>query len=275
VTPDQVGILIPFGQALLVGSFAFVLIQCLRDDEELSVAFEGLALGLIWIVFYRTGAQILSNLSESMTAFLERHGGGASLMGQLSTALKTAQEDKRVSQEALSYINALKGGVWGVLISISQFLFICAEGVFRLAQKVFWQLLLVLFPIAAGLFPVFPSMLKSLVLYAVELSLWMPVLYLINYCAALAASSPEIAQSPFGLGVVITQILAIFLIINVPSVTHRFMSGAYNHLLGAGGSAYQKTKAVGSWAVGLARPADQTTAAKTIIINQTSAGMKS
>jgi hypothetical protein len=233
----NVGILLPVGRILLLGAFAYILVRNLRDDEELSESIEALVVGFLALIFFREGAALLSKVSGEMVSYLEAAGGGASVMGQLTASLETAHKDTRTSQNTLTYINTLKGGVWGTLIVISQFIFMCVEGLLIAAQKVLWNLLLTLTPIAAGLYPVFPSMLKSLSLYAIELSLWMPVLYLINHAAGTAISSPEVAQAPFGLGVVITELLVIVLLLYVPSVTHRFMSGAFNHLLGAGSPA--------------------------------------
>ena len=238
------GVLIPVGQTLLFGAFGWSLIQSLRSDESLAEAFEALALGFLALLFYRQGAEVLLTLSQSLMSHLERHGGGVSVMNRLHDMMRANQQDPKMLENFMAHnpILMFKNGIWGILISISQFVFVCVEGVLELAQKVLWQLILILFPIAAGLFPIFPVMMKRLALYAVELSLWLPVLYLVNLASGAVLSTQEVSGTTFGLGVIIAELLTIVLILYIPSVTHRFMSGAFDHLLGSGGPAIQYGK---------------------------------
>ena len=249
MNPINIGILIPIAQALLIGAFAWSLLNCLREEETLTGAFEGLVVGLLALAFYRQGADVLSGVSKSLVEFMTRNGGGVGIKERLLAALAANHQDTQAiaNGSGVSPIAAFKTGLWGALVTISQFAFICMEGVIELAQRVFWQLLLILFPIAAGLYPVLPGMMMSLVLYAVELSLWIPILYIINFAAGATISSDEIANSALGLGVVITELLTVFLILNVPSVTHRFMRGAFDHLLGVGGPAWGFGKRAGGY----------------------------
>ena len=259
-------ILVPVGRVLLIGSFGYCLIQALRNEEELQESFEGLVVGLLALLFFRQGAALLDSLSSSLVGFLESRGGEAKMIAQIKGLYTSVNTDPALKSDSSGVWPALKLGIWSVLVTITQFLFICVDGVLMLAKKVLWQLLLVLFPLAAGVFPIFPAMMKNLSLYAVELSLWGPVLYLVDYAAAAAIRDPEVANHPLGLGVVVAQILTIALIIAVPAVTHRFMSGAFGAVLGAGASATQGTKRTLGAMMAVFRPGRFISGAKILLV---------
>jgi hypothetical protein len=252
ITSSINSVLIPVGQTLLFGAFGWTLVQSLRTEDSLQEAFESLALGLLALLFYRQAADVLLILSQSLMSLLERHGGGVSVMSRLHDMMRANHQDPKMLEDFMAHnpILMFKNGIWGVLISISQFVFVCAEAVLELAQKVLWQLILILFPVAAGLFPIFPVMMKRMALYAVELSLWLPVLYLVNMASGAVLSTREVAGTTFGMGVIITELLTIILILHIPVVTHRFMSGAFDHLMGSGGPAIQYSKRAWGWGTG-------------------------
>lgn len=273
MTLFDVAVFLPAGQVLLMGSFAYGLIKTMREDEDFSSVIETSLLAVLALTFYRDGAELVSRISGEFLALLKRVGGNADLMTQLAVALESAMQEQSKSPTLQMFVTSIKGGVWGTLMLVSQFLFMVVEGVFRLSQQVFWNLILVLFPLAAGLFPAFPFLLKSLIIYAIELSLWLPVLTLINYCAGLAAASPEVSQAPFGIGVAITQILVVVMILNVPFLTHRIMTGALSHLLGSGAPAVQKAKSLAAWSYGDLRPrADRVM--KTVVMDRVREGVQ-
>jgi hypothetical protein len=105
--------------------------------------------------------------------------------------------------------------------------FLIVSFVLECAQEVLWKLLLLLFPLAAGVYPVFPRMMTNLAVYAVELSFWFPMLCLVELATGSVARKHMVQAGSWGLYVVAVQIIAIILIVLIPSITHRFLSGAF------------------------------------------------
>jgi hypothetical protein len=122
---------------------------------------------------------------------------------------------------------AWRTGVWGVMTALVEGIFLIVSFVLECAREVLWKLLLFLFPLACGVFPVFPKMMTNLVVYAVELSLWFPILCLVELVTGQVARGHMLRDGSWGLYIVAVQAVAIFLIIMIPGFTHRFLSGAF------------------------------------------------
>jgi hypothetical protein len=71
-------------------------------------------------------------------------------------------------------------------------------------------------------------MLTQLSLYAVELALWFPMLSAVEVTTAIVAKREMTRSGSWGLYIVAVELLAILLILMIPALTHRFMSGAFS-----------------------------------------------
>jgi hypothetical protein len=123
---------------------------------------------------------------------------------------------------------AWRTGVWGIMTALVEAVFLLVGFILECCREVLWTLLLFLFPLSCGVFPVFPKMMTNLVLYAVELSLWLPMLGLVELTTGIVAKKHLDQTGGLGFYMVAVQLIAILLILLIPSVTHRFLSGAFS-----------------------------------------------
>ncbi len=226
-------LLAPIGRSLLLGSFAFTLMQAMRGKFDLSLTFERLVIGMLAISFYYPGALSLESVSLQLSAFILSLGEKDDLKALILNAFKDAASAPPSGGGSTSFnIPALleqawRTGVWGVMTALVEGVFLIVSFVLECAREVLWKLTLILFPLAAGVYPVFPRMMGNLILYGVELSLWFPMLNLIEWMTAQVARSHLTQAGSLGLYIVAVEIIAILLIALIPSVTHRFLSGAF------------------------------------------------
>lgn len=226
-------LLVPVGKSLLLAAFAFCLIQGMRGRMELSLGFERLAIGFLAMTFYRDGAFWLEILSEQLSGRISSLGQG-DLRQFLLEAFKKAAEAPAPSGQGSSFNlpalleQAWRTGVWGVMSALVEGIFLIVSFVLECARDVLWALLLFLFPLACGAYPVFPRILGNLVLHAVELSFWIPMLCLVERVTGGVAREHLLKTESWGLSLVAVQVVAILLILLIPTVTHRFLSGAFS-----------------------------------------------
>jgi hypothetical protein len=239
----------PWGRALLIGSFSLALVQAIRHEEELSDAFEGLAIGLVALVFYRDGGALLGSLSKELQSYLHRVGDGVDLKQYLLGLIQQSAATPVGGKPVTGGVNlpalteqVWRMGVWGVLTTIVDWLFLLAQVLLEAAHAVLWKLLLLLYPLSCGVYPLSPRMLGNLSLYAVELSLWLPILLLIQIATSEVARGSIGSSGGLGLQVVAIELMATLLILSVPAVTHRFLSGAFSGDLGTGAHVLGKSQ---------------------------------
>jgi hypothetical protein len=245
------------GKTLLLGSFGASLALTLWDDDDLETPFARLAAGVLMLAFFTGLLNCLWSLGGELTQLMERLGPKEGLTDFILSSLVKAgtifpARQPRDWQEFLpNAINNVKSvvgnpisltnqivrfGVWGVVASIADFLFVLVGFILEVARDVLWQLLLILFPLACGVFPLFPAILKNFVVYAVEVTLWFPLLQLIQSATSLVARQYVVLPESIGLYVVAVEIVAVALILLIPSLAHRMVHGALSADLGASGS---------------------------------------
>lgn len=226
-------LLIPIGKSVLLGSFGYSLVQSSRGNLPLPLAFERLLVATLALTFFQTGAKAMEELSSLLLLLIGRLGDRQDLKTLLLEAFKKSADSPAASGGSTSFNipavleQAWRTGVWGVMTSLVEGVFLITSFVLECAQEVLWTLLLLLFPISAGIFPVFPKMMINLILYAIELSFWFPMLCLVELATGSVAAKHMTTAGSWGLYVVGVEIIAILLIMLIPSISHRFLSGAF------------------------------------------------
>ncbi len=246
-------LLMPWSKSLLMGAFGWTLIQSIRGEESLSVPFERLALGVLAFTFYPEASARLQGLSTELSVLLRHAGGSADLKTLVLSALQdSAQAPLPSGQSTLLNLpslteQVLRTGIWGALTMIVQWIFLLASLLLETAHDVFWKLLIFLFPMGCGLFPIFPRMLTNLALYAIELCLWMPILILIERITSEVGRTLLTREGSWGLPLIAVELVAVFLILSVPTTAHRFLSGAFAGDMGSQGSLIQTGRRWIAW----------------------------
>ncbi|MGE4108222.1 MAG: hypothetical protein AB7F66_13490 [Bacteriovoracia bacterium] len=225
--PATASILIPLGQTLLLGAFAYTLLLSMRNRLGLDVAFERLIIAFFGLVFFRDLAAGLNSLSEMLNTKLSEIPG-IGLKELLSEALKKSSEESglkfSVGNQFLGHIL----GVWGVIKAAIELVFLLIGFILKSAKAVLWELLLFTAPLACGVFPVFPRMLINICIYAVELCLWIPFLTLIERISGVAAKRYLDDFEGLGVQLIAIEVVAILLMCMIPTVVHRFLTGAFS-----------------------------------------------
>jgi hypothetical protein len=254
LTPN---LLLPAAKILILGSFGICLVLALRNDSELEVPFERLAIGFLILLFFQPALSSLWSLGQELMELVQKMAPQQSLKDfVLSSMIKagtfyepttpkswkdfganTGHNFSSIIGNALSLANqAIRTGVWGVASSIVEFFFLLAYLVLESARDVLWQFLLIFFPLGAALYPIFPRILHNLITYAIEMTLWLPMLTLIDNVTSAVARLHSQRQGSLGLYVIAVEIIAIALILFTPKITHSVIHGALHADLGLSGS---------------------------------------
>src|SRR5690606_25838502 len=124
--------------------------------------------GILGLELFQEGFQMLQNLSEGFVGFLAAHMNQDSLKEQLLTAIKGSSSalSGRLPTEGEFFGQIWRTGLWGALSSTVDLLFMLADLLVEASQKVFLHLILLLFPLACGLFPLFPKIFSNMVVYS-------------------------------------------------------------------------------------------------------------
>lgn len=248
MTGIQSGTFVPVGRTLLLAAFGVTLIHAMRGKNDLALPFERLVIGILALIYFEEAAFQLGIVSDQLAGVIANLGDREDLRKFLLDAFKNAAASTATSngQQGISIPGALeqvwRTGIWGVMTSMVEGVFLIVSFVLECGQEVLWKLLLILFPVAAGAFPIFPRMLTNLALYAVELSLWNPILCLIEVVTGSVAKGHVTDQGSWGLYIVGVEVIAILLILLIPTVTHRFLSGAFAADFDAQDSAFSLIK---------------------------------
>jgi len=231
--PLTADLLVPVGRTLLLGTFAHCLVRSMRGTFDLHLAFERLILAFLALSFFKAGGTLLLDVSTELSDAIHRLSDRNDLKAIVLEAFKNASKDPGVDGgNTLLKVPAMleqawRSGVWGVLSAVVDWLFLIVSFLLESAREVFWTLLLFLFPISCGVYPIFPRLMTNLTLYGLELALWFPVLSIVEIATGIVARSAMQKTWSFGIYVVAVELLSIILILLIPSVTHKFLSGAF------------------------------------------------
>ncbi len=210
------------GRILLMCSFATAIVLALRKSEPLEPPFERLIVGFIALTFASTAVDLVRHLMTELATTLDRQRFGTKLTDVILGSL--AQSATSGTQSVLAQLWRM--GVWGVMSSVVEGVFLISSFVLECAQEVIWQVLIVFLPVAAGLYPVFPRIFTQLVGYAIQIQFWIPMLCLVEIATGQVAQSRMQQEGGWGLYIIAVQVLAIWMIVKIPSFTHRVLSGA-------------------------------------------------
>jgi hypothetical protein len=225
------GVFLPWGRALLLGSLGVLLLRVARGTEETYVVFERVIIGFIALSFFTSAVGVLNGLSAELSALVLRLRGSEDLRAFILDAFQRAAHEPGTSGGTTFNIpsileQAWRTGVWGVLSVIVEWVYLLSSLLLEAARDVLWQLLWVLFPIAGGIYPLFPRILTNLAIHSVELALWFPLLDLVEIATSKVARGYMVKPGSLGLWVVAVELIAAGMILLIPSLTHRFVSGA-------------------------------------------------
>ena len=226
--------LVGLGKVLLPGAFGCALVRAIRQRDELHSAVEGLVIGLCGLLFFKSAGDTLLSLSDCLTAAISGLGNQNDLRGFILDAFHKASQEPTGAGGSTSFNlpsvieQAWRTGVWGVMTTIVDWVFLMASFVLESAKDVLWKMLLFLYPVTCGVYPIFPRMMQNLSAYAVELALWFPLLALIEIITSSVAREAMAKPQSLGLYVVSVELLAIILTLSIPSITHKFLSGAFS-----------------------------------------------
>jgi hypothetical protein len=239
-----------------LAGFAVTLIHSMRGKHDLSVPIERLLIGVLALTYYPVAATQLEALSQALSETISNLGNRDDLRALLLNAFKKAATSPTDSGNSTVFNipavleQAWRTGVWGVMTSLVEGVFLVVSFVLECAQEVLWKLLLFLFPLAAGAVPIFPRLLTNQVLYSVELSLWFPVLCMVELVTGVVAKRHLVQSGSWGLYLVGVEVVAILLILMIPTVTHRLLNGAFAGDFNAQGGVFVMVRKV----VQVARP---------------------
>jgi len=219
-------------QFLLLATFGVALILAIRRGEGIAVAFERYAVGFFAVLFYPEALRILFQLGGELDQFFAGLGDREGLKTYVARALMQSathfgSDLAAAPANMLQYLSQIfRTGVWGVLSSITELVFLLARFLLEVSRDALWQILFVLFPMGASLYPVFPRILGGMALLAVELCLWIPVLTIVNVTTSLLAREYATNANDVGFYVLACELVAILLTLSIPAFVHKMLSGA-------------------------------------------------
>ena len=225
---------------LVIGSFGASLVRAMRHDFSLQDSFMRLLAAFLGIFFFREYFSLLSTLSDGLSGLVDSSTGGSTTAGQIWDAQVKAGATQGVLN---GYSQMLKFSVWGVVSSLIDLVFILSRELLTAARDVLWQLCVVLFPLAASLAPYFPNILMNLIVYSLEIALWVPVLAIIDFVISVVSKhhlidrAGDSLQPDLGIPIIAIQLMSIILIFSIPNTTNRIVSGALSGDFSAGPSA--------------------------------------
>ena len=251
----SINLLQPVGRILLLGTIGYAIYRVIEGEYEFEEAIQGAVVGFLGLWFYQDGFAVLGSVSEQLINFFGDHMDRRSMSDQLLAAIQKSAgvQSGGLPSTGEMFSQLWRAGVWGVVSSVIELIFLISDYIIVVSQKVLSKQVILFFPIACGLYPVFPGIFSNLALYAVELSLWRPMLVIIHEITAMV-SQDYLANDPtHGLQIVAVELVAIYLIFSIPRTTHGVMNGALSGDLGTSGGFIHASKRVFSAAVGMVR----------------------
>jgi hypothetical protein len=216
---------------LLTGTFGISIIVSIRKGESVHHAFEKLIVGYLAITFYADALQYLALLGKELESYFATLGSQDEVKAFVAKALYNAATTytgaSALPNNMMNYLlQVFRTGVWGILSSITELLFVVVHFLLEVTRDALWQIIAVLFPLSAAMFPVAPKVLIAMSAVALELALWMPILTIINIATSAVARQYSTINSDFGFYVLALEVVTIFLTLKVPSFTHKMLSGS-------------------------------------------------
>jgi len=221
---------VPAGKAILLAGIGYQFLQAARGANSFTSGIERTVGGLVLLLFFEAGGNHLLELSDLLRGVIARQAGSedikALVLESFKSAAKSGSDGSLLTSVNVSALieQAWRTGVWGAMSTIVDGLFLLVGFILESAFEVIWTLLLVLFPLAAGVFPLVPAIARNMATYAVELALWRPMLELIESVAAKVARTHMQAQGEWGLSILATEVVSCILILSIPLIAHRFVS---------------------------------------------------
>ena len=226
-------------EALLLITFSWALLQAVREKERLEEPFIRMALAVVLLQSYEFLFVGLNRMSQELALYLERLGDKTALIDFVSQAmvraatLHNAPASSGVAGQVFAsagnlaeYLSqALRTGVWGACASIVEFLFLTIRYVLLVGRDVLWELVLVFAPLMIGFMPLTARLLVAMVLCAIELSLWLPVLTVIDIVTSTVARHRSLQTGDVGLTQIAVELLAVILGIAVVPICHSLLGG--------------------------------------------------
>lgn len=227
------GILTSASFSLLLGCFGISVLSSLRQGSGLTASFEKLAFGYILIVFHAPALEVLQTLGKELETLLHSKESlseldkfvGATLLDAATKAPPGTPEGMLTN--LLSYASQIvRTGVWGVLASCTELLYLLARFILEVGRDALWQVLVVLFPLAAAAVPTTARILLGMAIFALELALWLPMLAVINIACSEVARRYMQIPGDIGFYVLALEIVAVSLTLAVPMIAHKFITGS-------------------------------------------------
>ena len=228
---------LPVGNVLLLGATGYSLFQVIRGEAEFSDVMLSVLIGLVGVTFFESGFLLLTQVFDQITSYLASHMNRDTLSEQLVQAIRTGRANSGGAlPDAGEVISQVwRSGVWGVVSSFVELLYMVADLLIEASQKVFFEMIRLIFPIAAGIFPILPRIFLNLVAYAIELCLWRPLIIVIHEVTSMVGRQYLAHDSTQGLRILSVEVVAVILILSIPAFTHKIVSGAMAGDFGAGG----------------------------------------
>ncbi|MCM0604479.1 MAG: hypothetical protein KA715_00140 [Xanthomonadaceae bacterium] len=226
------------GQSLLLAGVGYQLIQIVRGELDVLRVIETLVIAMIGIRFYPEFFSTLESISQSLTQTITHSKSGQSLNDFIVERFKEAYKP-----DTLDVLGqAWRFGVWGIVSTLVDMSFLVLSYLLTFTKEVFWEILKTLFPICAGVYPLFDSSLKNFISFAFELSLWIPLLGLIQLISGEIARRHVGDMHTLGVSIIAIELSAVTLMLGVPVFAHRLMSGSLNSDSGVSHQLYSYIK---------------------------------
>jgi|GEM_PF-1463873 len=219
-------------QLILLATFAISLLLAARKGEGLAGAFERYAVGFLAILFYPSLLQGLFSLGQQLDTFLAQLGERDGLKDFIIQTLTSSATkngpgfDKSIPNFISFLAQVFRSGVWGIVSSLTELVFLLAKFILEVSRDALWQILFIFFPLGAGFFPIFPRALANMALLALELVLWIPVLTIVNVATSLLARQYSTITYDPGFYVLACELVAILLTLAIPGFVHKLVGGA-------------------------------------------------
>lgn len=218
---------------LLLGAYGVALVVAMRGRGGLYAASERLVCGFLAITFCAPFLSLIDGLGMDLTTFIRRLGDTEPLSDFIAQALYSAANKFQTgspmdsADNLISYLSQIfRSGVWGILASITELIFVMAAFIVQVGKEGLWEILLILFPFGAALFPISPRPAINMALFSIELALWLPILEIINIATSRVARRYSLDAGDVGFRILALEIVAIGLTFSIGMVARKLVSGS-------------------------------------------------
>jgi hypothetical protein len=232
------------GKILALGSFGIGLAMSLYDDEQLKPTFTRTAVTLLVLSGLGGILDQIWSLSEGLSQFFERLGDPGKLFDWIADAYQTSSQKADTRPEASSGLahagasliqkgstiltQTTRTGVWMVAQIAADFFFAASSKLIEVGRQIFWSLGSFLAPILIGIAPLYPRLGASAILFLLEVSLWSPVLKLMQIVSFPVILKELSNAESLGITVIAAEFISICLFLSVPALVHLLLSGGWS-----------------------------------------------